>query len=454
MMRYYTMSVIINLALVFSFASLTAQEKPNPIVYPYGGEIDSSRRATLTKAPPLNFKKSVNFNGVYFPKGVPSNTASADSVDFTSARFESNASFSGAQSDETVLLNRARFIGYADFSKSQFDTSAEFQFTQFDSGVSFNQAIFRKQPDFEGTTIRRYLDLRGTQFLGGVDLRRADLDSVSVIYIDDHTSFPDGEFWVRWDQIGGRLRLHLEHADSCIIYPFLLASMQKLTETEKDSIRKIDYRNLETFYLRLRDNYIAQRDNSSADDVMYELAGEKGKYIGGFWWTIYGWLFGWGYQPWRFLVLLVLPLILIFTCIWYWFYFELVIRLIDDKIEEEFSSNADKPSFGTRDVRLGRLSKIVPRLKSLRVYIPSDPSSGLGLLSRSWHIVFFSASVLLGIRFKKQWFQKIQSRNRPGEKWFLRMITLEWLTGIALYITFTLFVKGTWFQFIKGLFGI
>jgi len=67
---------------------------------------------------------------------------------------------------------------------------------------------------------------------------------------------------------------------------------------------------------------------------------------------------------------------------------------------------------------------------------------------------FFSASVLLGIRFKKEWIPIVDKRNLYlGHKSFLHVVTFEWLLGIGLIITFTLLVRGTRFGFIRDLLG-
>jgi len=60
--------------------------------------------------------------------------------------------------------------------------------------------------------------------------------------------------------------------------------------------------------------------------------------------------------------------------------------------------------------------------------------------------------VLLGIRFKKEWFD-LGHREAPGHRTFLGVVSLEWLLGIGLIITFALLVKGARFGFVRDLLG-
>ncbi len=60
--------------------------------------------------------------------------------------------------------------------------------------------------------------------------------------------------------------------------------------------------------------------------------------------------------------------------------------------------------------------------------------------------LFFSTSVLLGVRFKKEWIEKI-------DRAFLWWVTAEWLIGIGLYVAFVALVKSNEFGYVKGLLG-
>ena len=65
---------------------------------------------------------------------------------------------------------------------------------------------------------------------------------------------------------------------------------------------------------------------------------------------------------------------------------------------------------------------------------------------RWWHVLHFSASLLLSIRFREAW---IHRHDRD----FLFWVTAEWILGIIAYITFVALVKSNEFSYIKGLLG-
>lgn len=161
----------------------------------------------------------------------------------------------------------------------------------------------------------------------------------------------------------------------------------------------------------------------------------------------------WGYQPWRFLIFVVLPLILVFACIWYWFYYEIVMGVVDNRIDQKYASRNDKPHFSQREIHLfGSKKGLFPPIE-FKVYDHPTSSFGTVSLLRYWHVTFFSASVLLGIRIKKEWIQIIPPTSRLGQKSFIIMMSIEWLLGIGLYVAFAVLVKGSRFEFIKGLLG-
>jgi hypothetical protein len=58
----------------------------------------------------------------------------------------------------------------------------------------------------------------------------------------------------------------------------------------------------------------------------------------------------------------------------------------------------------------------------------------------------FCASVLLGIRYKSEWID-------PRRPELTVVIFVEWLVGIALYVTFIALVRSTGFAYVKGLLG-
>jgi len=61
---------------------------------------------------------------------------------------------------------------------------------------------------------------------------------------------------------------------------------------------------------------------------MYELGWQRKEILGEFWWKMYSFFFGYGFQPWRFLVFVVVPLILLFAVLWYVRYYDVLQNVV------------------------------------------------------------------------------------------------------------------------------
>ena len=123
-----------------------------------------------------------------------------------------------------------------------------------------------------------------------------------------------------------------------------------------------------------------------------------------------------------FMYFIVLPIVLLFARFWHKHYYALATRIVQG---DEGGSAATVRYID---------KKTVPTL------------------SRFWHVVYFSASVLLGLRFKKQWMQ-VGGRTKAEARRFITWVTIEWASGIGLYIVFALLAKGHRLSYIKGLLG-
>ena len=66
-------------------------------------------------------------------------------------------------------------------------------------------------------------------------------------------------------------------------------------------------------------------------------------------------------------------------------------------------------------------------------------------LARFWHSLVMSASVILVLRFKREWIQKYESK-------FLLLIISGWVTGILIYIGFIMGIRGEKFSFLRSIF--
>jgi hypothetical protein len=443
--------------LVLICLDVSAQVRMNSISYPYGGENEYVHLIFRDDArfDHRTFRGTAAFVNAIFQRRVTFYDTKFDTLaSFRSAQFIGVTNFSESHFRENADFTRAHLDSISIFDSGVFDGTVDFASARFSQAASFDGVIFNRQPRFEGASFGINLNLASVRFVEGVDLRKSHLDSTIVIF-DDRTSFPDGKLYVDWEQLKGRLWLTLkdERAYQSFVMSFPGSDRNPLFSAATiDTAHQEVYRSFENFYRKLRDNYQTQHELSSADAVMYELGSKRVELLHEFHWKLYGWLLGWGYQPWRFLLFVVLPFILIFAVIWYWFYYGLVVKIVDDKWKEKYNPGTAPrfPSIETDGPAVIR--KLFPSFQ-MRWYDHAKKATGSSKLLQYWHAIFFSASVLLGIRFKNKWIQLEDPTPALGKKSFLTLITIEWLLGISLYVLFALLVKGSRFEFIKGLLG-
>jgi len=417
------------------------------------------------------FAKDANFGSTLFAGKVWFMDAKfAGDADFRDANFLRDVDFSHTAPKDytkspTVFKKQANFMsvifnGYTNFSLTQFEQNANFSNATFSRMANFSDATFSGYANFENCQFSHKVNFAGTQFIPGVDLRRADFSKSVSILFDHHTSFPNNKLNVNWNQIKGRLHLSEE---SCInaspwqmvkreyreldsLYnrvahkkisdtPDTLAIKRQNIKARLDSLTQVfnkeRYDLTEIFYLRLRDNYLAQNDKASADAVTYELAERKAEILNEPLWILYGWIMGWGYKPVQFLLAAFLLVALPFALFWYRRYYHLVLPMVDHAIDDAFKEQLKAPE------KLNKKNHFNHAAIAGEIIFPA----------RVWHVIFFSTSVLLGIRFKKEWIEK-------KDRAFLWWVTAEWLIGIGLYILFAVLVKSNEFSYVKGLLGL
>lgn len=350
------------------------------------------------------FNSEANFNYAKFYNGAEFSDVKFDSLSlFMNTRFYKEAEFNNVVFNDATVFIFTRFDSLADFSDTEFYNMITFGYSTFDGLADFRFAEFNGEISFTGTTFNGRLDLSSTSFNSGLDIRRTSLGGVNTIFIDHRTEFPIGDLRLYWDQFKARDSLRLRLSPS---------------EVENSRLNKEHFQKVETFYHRLRDNFTAQGDLASADAVMYELGWQKQEIYGFFSWegfkqTLYGWFFGWGYRPWKFLAFVIVPVIVGFAGLWYGKFYTVLENAIYHN-ELELATE-----------RIG--------------------SQEGSFFLKVWHSVLFSASALLGLRFQKAWILKHKS--------FLFWVTLEWVVGIGLFVLFALLVKSNQFEYIKGLLG-
>ena len=351
-----------------------------------------------------NFNNSINFFGSVL-----------NSCLFDSNNFNGYTNFGKVEFRNEVNILRTKFQ-FADFEYSHFLSSAYFDSCIFDTSsfnnVSFNKHIsfssieFHNNANFEGTKfldncefvkVNFYdtLNFYKTSFSNGVDLRRTNIDSIDVIILED-INYPIGKLYFYWEQFRGE-------------------NKPKIQLNDYTSDKEDDYKRIERIYLNLRDNFKAFGDNHSADEVMFELAWQKDIIIENCWHNLYGYVLGYGYQPWRF-IFIVIPLIFLFAVIWYFFYFGIIVFIVNPNFESDLvpsNISSVKLPFKTR-----YLFK-----KKVTYYDNSKIEPTISRMTKIWYVLHFSTSVLLGIRFKKEWIKAVP-KNKIGSKSFMLMVTL------------------------------
>ena len=386
------------------------------------------------------FLASLNFSRATFRSIASFNESHfSGTTSFDKTTFNSFALFRGVCFSLPVSFRESRFHEAAMFQGAQFSGATDFRSTTFNNDVSFHSARFQQHTVFENTAFYKVLNLTSTHFQEGLDFRLSRFGDSSIIFVDDKTLFPSGRFFCDWSFLKGKLRvddtasatyqewkaitLLLRQLDGSAVSSDSSSAFAVLKNKRDDLSRTLNHQRYELFrifYDRLRENYLAQGNKAAADEVMYELAEKETELLGEFRMQLYGWVFGWGYRPLRFLLKVLLPLGLFFAWFWYNRYYHLVAPLVDDDIREEMK-NKGISMYGRNEIKT---TAIV----------------------RWWHVLHFSASLLLSIRFREAW---IHRHDRD----FLFWVTAEWILGIIAYITFVALVKSNEFSYIKGLLG-
>jgi hypothetical protein len=360
----------------------------------------------------IDFQETININNLYFHNYAI----------FYCLRFARVFSLVNSTFQDIVDFPICIFEGESNFFDVKFNGGISFIATKFLGPLRFENCIFKKNVDFSGTKFKNYTDLRRSNFF-----------NVDTIFVSFDTEIPIGKFYIDWEQIKARKYLLIQTKPSSF----------------QDTSNEFSYKMLQSFYYQLRDNYLAQGDKKSADAVMFELEMQKQKLSNNLWHDIYGIFMGWGYKPYRFILLIFIPIIL-FSFIWYWFYFQLIIKIVNPNIKEELFP------LRTRKFNLPVSKSTFFVFKNIKLpinyYQHAKFPSKLNRFIKYWHALFFSASVLLSIKFKKEWLQ-INSESTVGQKSFLYFVIFEWVLGLFLYTLFFILIKSSGFDFIKSILG-
>ena len=280
------------------------------------------------------------------------------------------------------------FFNYSNFKK------LEINFCSFNQNFNFRN-VKSQTIKFTGNVFRDTIDLSYSYFENGIDLRLNNFDSVTVFQLENF-DYPDGKLYVNWDQFIGN-------------------GKPRITLSGFSNYKNDDYKRITLIYEKLRDNYLAQGNKEDADNVMYELAIYKHMLIPNCLHSLYGIILGYGYKPWRFMLFILLPLLL-FAIVWYLWYYEIVVTILHDTSDTEWGGNF--PKIFKQKARTFKKLKI-------SYFDHGQIKNEINLITRVWQVLFFSASVLLSIRFKKDWI-RLWPNEKFGRKTFLWFVTAEW----------------------------
>ena len=300
------------------------------------------------------------------------------------------------------------------FSIDTFQVDATFYNVIFNSNTDFSQTVFYKKSNFLSCTFRDTLNLNQVDIYNEIDFRTCNFDSVKTIYLDLF-KYPIGKLFIQWDQIKEKNNSY------------------RIQTLDTNETKKNMYNYLDIIYKRLIANYLTQGDNVSADAVKYELESRKDKIFGGTSQRLYGIFLGYGYKPWRYLFFVVLPVIIVFALLLYFYYYSVIFEILDKDFKRD-------------EMKMVRIKR---KLFLPKYYLEKNDESQeeINFITRFWHSIFFSTSLILGIRFKKEWIHRYN-------KAFLFTISIGYVLGITMFFIFVIYVKSSRFDFLKGIFGL
>ncbi len=354
----------------------------------------------------VTFKRNVDFVSTNHENSPPFdiNLSKLFKIEskFLHSKFSGNVSFAYSVFSIPIDFSNTIFDGKADFQGVEINSDINFTNTKFGTVLSFYNCNCNKQLKFPQSLLPDTLILSKGNYPSGVDLRDGNYQKLSKLYIEN-ISFIDGEFLVYWDQIkmrGGNFRI---------------SYLGESTDHPDVAIEK-----LKQIYVRLYKNYIKIGDEKAAYDVMFEFEQQKERLSGELLQKLSGITFGYGYKPKRFIMIIFLIMIM-FVPIYYFLYYDYILIIFENKLIAEQPSILKKPK-SHRDYK---------HWKNW-FFDHTIVDDKIPLIYRIWHSILFSASVLLSLRFKKDWvnFEGIK-KNR--DTIFIVLVIFEYFVGLSLY---------------------
>lgn len=327
-------------------------------------------------------------------------------IQFDSCTFKNETYFLGGRFHNAIAFFDCHFeksfdLGSTEFKNSLFLVNCDFQSEaklsgNFSNNLDLSHSNFSKNTLFDYATLRDTIFLNDTQFSESIDFRLATVDSLDAFFLDG-TQYKEGNLKIRWASIRKSKNYRIQ----------IYRDLEPRGTSYQD--RKYDFLHLDKIYKKLARNYKAQNDLKASNDINHELEIRRSSLIGGVWNKIYGLTFGFGYEPWRFIILIIVMVILM-SFVYLKFFFK----------EAKQSLFAGEP-----DASSAVVEHSLPRMMITLKY-------------SAW--IFFS------IKFHRNWIHF-------GNKNFVILNVIHWLAGIATYILFAILVKNNRFEFLKDVLG-
>lgn len=374
----------------------------------FKGAIDFSRIIFLKELTIVDskFLNKLNFSETIFEQSVIFENNDVDLINLTSAKFKKSALFSENFFYGDLSLESAEFCDMVDFNSCIFYENINLSYTIFYDGLQFQNSKFTNKLYFINTQVNKELNLAYCKFPNGLNLQSILIDSLNKIYLD-YIQIPNGQFDIHWNHFKGPQNIKI----------------QLFENPSNDSLKCEKYKSICKI---IKNNFIAQNESKTADEVMYDYYQKEREVKKGFFRYIYWLTFGYGYKPYRFF-LTIFCFILIFTFFWYFYYYQSIYKIL-------FKINNTEIRFINRFLFIFPIYKIC---NSKTIIYP---------FQSFLHTFYFSTTIFLNIKIQKDWFLT--------DKKIIRYIMFEWMIGILFYLIFIYYVQDSQFQFLKGLFGI
>lgn len=357
----------------------------------------------------------------------------ASDAEKTTPTFEKQVSFQGVNVHEDFIVHNSiltqpimfndsfelvssNVLGFFAIKNAVLKGSVSFRNSSFEKGVSFRESTFTQSPVLVRTYIAKDLKLEGTQFKNGVDFRMADMENNTHLYLEA----------VQYEKpmIFGE-----DQINSSKISVSPPAELSKHPNHE-ERMRK------EYIYELLSDSFKQRGMLTVADQLLYAYNEEYTRLEPSAKRSMYGLFFGYGYQPWRFVIFIMFPLIFLFSILWLSFFHREILMAMS-------RVDGNEKNFG--DINFKMLWLIPIKIPSVEIIDGKDITipKTISIISA----LHFSFTIFFSVRFKRQWLD-------VNDRTFNYTVILEYALGLLSIAIFALGSRVASFDVIKNILGI